>query len=87
MTRLQAFATRVTREMLDAEYKHWRDNKANLKDAEAAARAVLERELRAMFVDASVPLSLAAWMATYLDEPAPTPRPLAGHTARRLEDE
>lgn len=65
MTRLQAFVERVTREMLEAALPRFPQPR------EAAARAVLEREMKTLLVNASVPLALAAWMATYLDEPDP----------------
>ena len=82
MTRLQAFATRVTRAMLEAFWAP--DAKRGWDSPEA--RAVLEREVKALFADASVPLALAAWMATFLDQTrhhAPPPRRTHGATARR----
>lgn len=72
MTRLEAFAERVTREMLDAAGRASSGSflPTDVEVSIAAARAVLEREMRGLLVNASVPLALAAWMATYLDEPA-----------------
>lgn len=63
MTRLEQFAARVTREMLDA---YWRDvNMGSRGDgAFEAARAVLEREVRAFVTE------LCGNRDAFLDAPA-----------------